>query len=319
MGPTILDGSRRPWKLKASARQRPHFFVAAEGICPMPDSEFLERYPLYRTFPYEGKTHLGGIPEPSIHMSCPQCRSGQTFVMVNNWWTGSSWEAPISKEPVRQAIYGCASCQVYERHFLVEFNMEDMWVRKVGQQPPWDISMERDLERALGEEARLYKNGLICESQAYGIGAFSYYRRIVELTIDELLEDIARLIQGAAEQSRYEAALDKVRQTKITEEKIQLVKDLLPPILRPSDLNPLGVLHSALSEGLHAHSDERCMELAEQVRGALEFLVREVAEREAAAQDFTSRMRKLLAEKAPPEPEEGPQGEGDEDDEGGGG
>ena len=77
---------------------------------------------------------------------------------------------------------------------------------------------------------------------------------------------------SGAELNQYLEALERTKKTTVTQEKIDLVKDLLPPILRPDGMNPLSTLHSTLSEGLHQESDERCIELAAEVRETLEFV-----------------------------------------------
>src|SRR5271163_2712540 len=107
-----------------------------------------------------------------------------------------------------------------------------------GQFPAWSIDGDPALLKLLGGYGAYYKKGLICESQAYGIGAFGYYRRIVEEVIDTLLDDIAGLLAGE-ELAKYQEALQKTKATIVTQEKIDLVKDLLPPILRPAGMNPL--------------------------------------------------------------------------------
>ena len=96
----------------------------------------------------------------------------------------------------------------------------------------------------------------------------------------------------------YEAALEKTKSTTVTQEKIELVKDLLPPILRPDGTNPLTALHSALSEGLHAGADEDCLEQAAVVRDILVYFVNQVALTRAASREFTDSMRKLLDRKS---------------------
>jgi hypothetical protein len=63
-------------------------------------------------------------------------------------------------------------------------------------------------------------------------------------------------------------------------------------------MNPLGVLHSALSEGLHAESDDKCLEQAAVVREVLVFLVNQVHASKASAKSFTEGMRKLLEKKS---------------------
>ena len=53
------------------------------------------------------------------------------------------------------------------------------------------------------------------------------------------------------------------------------VKDAIPPVLRISGHNPLTLLHSALSQGLHARTDQECLEIA----GSIRVVLTELAER----------------------------------------
>jgi uncharacterized protein YjaG (DUF416 family) len=143
-----------------------------------------------------------------------------------------------------------------------------------------------------------WTRGLICESQSYGIGAFAYYRRIVEEIIEKLLEDIPNLMSGE-ERQKYPAALQQVKQTRRADEKIKLVKDLLSEVLKPSGMNPLDMLFEALSEGLHGEIDDQCVELAQQVRQVLVYLVNRLLTVKTADQEFTEGMKKLLDRKKP--------------------
>ena len=139
-----------------------------------------------------------------------------------------------------------------------------------------DIGVPDNVNKMMHEYVAVFKRGLICESQGYGIGAFAYYRRIVELVIDELLDSIDALLAGD-EKATYEKGLAKTKETRVASEKIDLVKDLLPASLRPQNMNPLQLLHSALSEGIHALTDEDCLSFAEAVRNTLVSLVDQIA------------------------------------------
>jgi len=58
------------------------------------------------------------------------------------------------------------------------------------------------------------------------------------------------------------------------------VKDALPQsLLIGGHHNPLALLHKALSDGLHARSDEHCLELAQDIR----LVLTDLAERLAVA------------------------------------
>lgn len=252
--------------------------------------EFLQQYPLYRKFKTDLPHRFSNVDKPAIHMHCPLCASAQTFNMNNDYAMKPDYPTAGA---VARAVYICTSCNKFLRHFFLKFDLQGKYVMKVGQQPAWEITCDAVLAKALGSREGYYKKGLICESQGYGIGAFVYYRRVVEEIIDELLTDISDLI-SSDDHARYLDALDQVRKTTITQEKIDLVKDLLPPILRPQGMNPLSALHSVLSEGLHSESDERCVELAMTFREVLVFLVNQVAVTKTAGASFTDGMRKLL-------------------------
>jgi hypothetical protein len=257
----------------------------------MPNREFLERYPLYRKFTINLPGASKPIEAPSIHMYCPVCKSDQTFNLYGGKYTSPFIDVP--PEGVDAITYCCASCEKFKRYFLLKFDPQGKYIMKVGQEPPWEITPDRTLEKTLGAHAEYYKKGLVCESQSYGIGAFAYYRRIVEEVIDDLLAAIPDLM-GGEERERYIQALEQTKKTTVTQDKIDLVKDLLPSILRPSGMNPLATLHGVLSEGLHSESDEHCIELAMGIREVLVFLVNQIAISQAAAAGFTESMRKLL-------------------------
>lgn len=203
-----------------------------------------------------------------------------------------------TKGEVFRLEYTCVGCGDVKVYFIVKIADDLKSVTKVGQFPAWEITGDPAVERLLGGERRHYlRRALVSESQGYGIGAFAYYRRIVEEIIDELLTEIAELI-GPDDRDRFQAALAQAKRTRVAAEKIDLVKDLLPPILRPDGMNPLKTLHETLSEGLHAESDERCLGLAMEVREIIIFLATQVASSRQAAKSFTASMRSLLEKRS---------------------
>ncbi len=278
-------------------------------------SRFLETYPLYRTFKllsaFESRASIRE-EAPAIHTSCVVCRAERTFSYARgsrlldgaklDAAPGSGWVGP---KPLGHQLcnvitfvnYTCNYCNKCERVYFVKFDEDGCGVMKVGQFPPWDISVPKNLSDRFPNHLETFKKGLISESQGFGIGAFGYYRRIVELTIDELLASVSDLLRGD-EKDRYGDALEKAKQTIVAQDKIDLVKDLLPSSLRPAGMNPLSILHSTLSRGLHSLSDEECLASAEAVRVALVSLVNEIASQGDAQIQMTDAMRKLLDKKS---------------------
>lgn len=260
------------------------------------NKEFLEEYSLFRKFECQIPQTMNKIPKPPINMTCRNCSSVQTFNMINEYYEEDYPYPPCADQKVR-LLYQCQSCRSFTRQFQVYISPELDFVYKFGQYPEWEIKMDKNLEKTLGKHATTFRKGLVCESQGYGVGAFAYYRRITEEIIDELLESIVELVESD-NQAEYKAALEETKKTRVAQEKIDLVKDLLPTILRPNGMNPLGVLHSELSEGLHAETDAKCLENASHVRDILTFLINQIIQSKEAAKQFTSSMKSLLEKKS---------------------
>jgi len=142
------------------------------------NSEFLEEYSLFRKF-YSNDIPitLDLLPQVSIHMHCLTCKTEQTFNMIKPYselFTPTN--SPTGGAKLR-LLYQCASCKAFERLFYVYIDQNLKYIYKIGQYPEWEIKIDKQIEKALGKHASNFKKGLVCESQAYGIGAFSYYRR----------------------------------------------------------------------------------------------------------------------------------------------
>lgn len=267
----------------------------------MPNKQFLEEYPLYKKFKLTSiPTTLDKLDFVKLNMDCQRCESSQTFAMNHTYYQGFKYSNAECDGVVLKLVFLCAHCETFERLFFIKIHdghlNDDSWYMKVGQYPAWYASAEPNIEKLLGRHSSYYRKALNCESHDYGIGAFGYYRRIVEEVIDELLNQIVNLL-SEDELAAYNVALEKTKVTTVTADKIALVKDLLPPILRPNGMNPLGLLHSTLSEGLHAESDEECLELAGTCREVLVFLVSQISATKQATKTFTDSIKKLLDKK----------------------
>jgi hypothetical protein len=264
--------------------------------------EFFEDWPLYSPLKYweSIQCDLANII-PTFNAQCVRCGVERTFgghtVSHDNSTPRANTGANLTDGAVVEVRSVCGGCLLATHHTLIHFRPDRETIQKVGQFPPPSIRIAAPLERALGSFAARYRHGLICEKQGFGIGAFAYYRRIVEGVIDELLSSVVDLVPDD-EKEKYEGALAKARNSRVAQDKIDLVKDILPPSLRPGGVNPLGVLHHALSEGLHAMEDQECLRLSGQIRAALEFLMTEVIEAKRSKAAFTEAMRKLLDKKA---------------------
>jgi hypothetical protein len=125
------------------------------------------------------------------------------------------------------------------------------------------------LIRLFGKDRETFLKGRQCENHGLGIGAFVYYRRVVESHKDQILDEVIKVSKkvGASSQmlNTLEAAKEEIQFSKA----LASVKDAIPQALLINGQNPLTLLHSALSVGLHDQTDETCLELAHDVRVVL--------------------------------------------------
>lgn len=270
---------------------------------------FLEEYPLYKKYKTDIEFFNYGLDytrviKPAINLVCKICNGLQTFNMteeylVNNYNGTSKFVIPSTQT----ATYQCNSCERMSTIFLLYFQQEKkgkeanvLTITKVGQNPAWSIVVEKELEDSLGVYISEYKKGLICESQGYGIAANAYYRRVVENIIDKLLEDLEDFI-NTENLEEYKKALEESKQNRVTEKKIEIIKNLLPKSLSIGDTNPLKILHSQLSAGIHSESDEECLESAGLIRKAIVYLVKKVISNKIHNEEFNQSIQKLSGKK----------------------
>ena len=172
----------------------------------MPNKEFLETFSLYRKFSTKLASTLDNVASPPINGLCANCDSMQTFRQNNNWYELAGYSNYPTGGQVVRAQYVCTSCTKFLWTFYLRFGDNADSITKIGQWPAWSIKVDKRLAEMMGEHANTYKKGLVCESQSYGIGAFAYYRRIVEEIIDQLLAEIGELI-SETEREQYNHCL----------------------------------------------------------------------------------------------------------------
>ncbi len=150
---------------------------------------------------------------------------------------------------------------------------------KFGEYPPFGEPTPPRLLRLFGKNSKVFLKGRTCENQGLGIGAFGYYRRVVESHKDQLLDEIIKVAQkqnlppetvGVFEVAKVENQFLKA---------IESVEDALPrSLFIDNQHNPLKFLHAALSKGLHAKTDEECLTVAQDIRIVLAALVERIGQ-----------------------------------------
>jgi len=133
-------------------------------------------------------------------------------------------------------------------------------------------------------------------NQGLGIGAFAYYRRAVENEKARILDEIIRVAKRIGAASDVVQDLEDAKRETQFSSSVTAIKHGIPPVLLINGHNPLTLLHTALSDGLHAQDDAHCLEFASAVRAVLVELadrlgnaLKEQAELDAAVSKLTPR------------------------------
>lgn len=170
---------------------------------------------------------------------------------------------------------------------------------RVTEWPDFSFRTPAKVTSVIGPDRDLFLKGRKAESVGLGIGAFAYYRRIVEdqknRLFDEIIRVARRLNAPAQMVSRLEAARGETQFSKA----VDMVKDAMPESLLIKGQNPLKLLHNALSRDLHGASDELCLQVAHDIRVVLFALVERLPEALKDEDELNEALGRLL-NPAPP-------------------
>lgn len=250
---------------------------------PMLDKEFLETYSLYKWYTLKNTSRLEYIKYSSpVKQDCPTCRSEQTFVFKEYemaQWMEKPGRANVSLSDIYKSRslkinYLCMGCSSFEMNFSIRFSPDGESVQKIGQYPSYTHKISSNLKEFLSDEyLDLFKKGITCESQSYGIGACSYYRRIVELEIGNLLDQIESEVENS-DLEEFKELVREAKESHFASNKINFLAKVIPSFMKPGGRNPLALLYEVLSIGIHQLNDDQCLEQAEAIRETLESTIR---------------------------------------------
>ena len=252
-------------------------------------------------------------PPVTLYCPAPSCRRTGAFDCRTTWGLSDRQDAPEWDN--RFIEYLCRNCQTTLTIYAVQFRVPTVGlsgkslirVLKVGEYPRFGEMRANPIGDVLKDEIEYFERGYRSETDGLGIGAFAYYRRFVESHKDKIIQSIKDVAKAQGAKPDVIAALDRALATNSFERAVEAVKDAIPESLRYSGgHNPLTLLHSALSSGLHSDDDVECLALARDIR----LLLTDLAERTTAAlknqDELGQAVNRLLAKTAAKAPKQNP-------------
>ena len=229
-------------------------------------------------------------PDIQLHCGSDSCNGTMFFrkMKLSVDLTATTWQHFY-------VTYQCSNCQNTTKIFSLAACRDDRTSSgkcyKFGEFPEYGPPTAARLIKLIGPDRDMFLKGRRCENQGLGIGAFSYYRRVVENQKNRILSEIITVAKklGASTEAVQELEAAKV-ETRFSKA-LASVKDSIPQALLINGHNPLQLLHSALSDGLHERDDSHCLERASSIRVVLA----ELSERLSHALKDTAEVKRALS------------------------
>jgi len=168
-------------------------------------------------------------------------------------------------------------------------------VIKLGEWPVFAPHVPARLLSMVGDDQDLFRKGRQSESHGLGIAAFAYYRRVVENQKTRLIEEIIKVARRVGSKPAVVGTLTEAAAENRFSAAVEKMKDAIPEVLRINGHNPLTLLHSLLSDGLHAQTDEECLELATDIRVLLSDMCERISTALKDQTEVETALSRLLA------------------------
>jgi hypothetical protein len=280
-------------------------------------------YQKYHAFlPLPLPYRLDGFLPLRIYFDCENCERNQAFINRNSRYIDTEpdeLESEVQENSLKlmvahriagsdkvvemintraigfyQLHYMCGICHRSDLRWYLEIGRDErgMFIKKVGQEPAYDIDIPRETKKILPEQdIQHYKHAKICISQSYGIGACIYLRRLVEDQINPLLGNYLakRQTEGADE-----TEIQQIRD--IMSEKIMVNKTNLVTTPHPkTGVNPVGRMYDLLSEAIHTFDDDTATDVARDVLSGFDDILVGLRKRMDEEAAYNERMKSFAA------------------------
>jgi hypothetical protein len=242
-----------------------------------------------------GSYNVMRTPEIQIHCNHESCNGVRFFRCIE----GKGTHLKTEGHKYFYMTYICSNCQRIKKTFSIAAKVHEDEkpageCYKFGEFPTYGPPVSPKLIKLIGPDREAFLKGRRCENQGLGVGAFIYYRRVIENQKNRVLSEIIKVSEKiGADADSIEALRAAISETQFSKA-LYMAKDAMPQSLLINGHSPLRLIHSALSEGIHALTDEDCLELAGSIRVVLGDLSERLSQALKDEAELTNALSKLL-------------------------
>ncbi|MBL7074983.1 hypothetical protein ISS37_07080 [candidate division KSB1 bacterium] len=178
--------------------------------------------------------YVDEICTPELQLHCPSdvCNGPRFFRCINQ-------SAPILTQQSYKFLYltyRCSNCQNTTKVFSLAAQIDEEKEAsgecfKLGELPPFGPPTPSRLITLIGPDRDTFLKGRRCENQGLGIGAFIYYRRVVENQKNRILSEIIKVSEKiGVKKASIEALKSAIDETQFSKA-LTIAKDAIPESL----------------------------------------------------------------------------------------
>jgi hypothetical protein len=255
-------------------------------------SQFIEEYPLYSKFGTNQPIVAADLNNLAFNFFCKHEKEIQPFRLGTAIHNGKTHPAHIPDSLSEGAVIDfiemftgiCQSCEKYHVNIIIsgasQKEKPKYFIRKIGQYPaPGSsiVKLPNEICDFLNEEdCEFYRKGLKNLELESGIGAFSYFRKMIENEMQKIIEALSDPYSPDGHKiAEVIVAYKKDRQkSKLIEE----ITQYLPKSLKEHGANILLVLCDTVSMDMRGLTEKECIKKSKDIDTIFRYLVRKIYE-----------------------------------------
>jgi len=280
-------------KEQESVKKEVEYHTIAQFLESTPPNQLIDISDLSSN-EFDGHYYHDDMRTPEIQLHCDHewCNGVRFFRCVS----GEGKHLNPKDYEFFYVTYLCSNCQHVEKTFslaakIYEDNKPEGQCYKFGELPTYGPPVSPKLINLIGPDRNEFLKGRRCENQGLGVGSFIYYRRVVENQKNRILEQVIKVSEKIGTSKEKINILKDAVKEKQFRKALDMAKDSIPESLLINGHSPILLLHNALSEGVHALTDEQCLELA----GSIRIVLGEFSERLSQALKDEAELNKALS------------------------
>jgi hypothetical protein len=247
-----------------------------------------------RRHPSRGDMRMLNYPDP-IALHCSRCGGLQNF-------------SPEERHNVYDddlscfAVYKCRNCATRRKRYALFIGLprtagDPARIYKYGEEPAFSIQVSTELRQLLKPDEALLDKAIRCEAASLGIGAFVYYRRILEEMKSRIFDEVEAVAKQIDAGEEAFAWLKKARADRQFTKSVDEIKSAGLHAIYLDGHNPLTLLYDEVSDGVHAGTDAENLVIAERIRLVLGHLAARLAALKLEQAEVKSALTAMLKAK----------------------